>query len=235
MMGSRDDDSPSVPDLVRQTYREHLERLLAFTPNADEEGGPRPYRLCLSPEAASARRDFVRWLEPRLSSFGELGSIADWAAKLPGAISRIAAILHVALHCESRTPELLPVDGNTMSQAIAIGHYLIPHAQAAFATMGADPAIDDAQHVLNWIERKHVEIFTKRDAFEGTKARFKTVKALDPPLQLLEAHNYIRMVPVEHVGPGRPPSPTFLVHPTAYRSQNPHNSQNHIEIEMGRN
>jgi len=41
-----------------------------------------------------------------------------------------------------------------MSAAIEIGNYFIGHALAVFDLMGADPTIDAARYVLNWIRRQ---------------------------------------------------------------------------------
>jgi hypothetical protein len=47
-----------------------------------------------------------------------------------------------------------------------------------------------------------------------SRSRFPKVGDLDGPLDLLEQHGYIRRQPEpERTGPGRPPSPTYLVHP----------------------
>jgi len=39
-----------------------------------------------------------------------------------------------------------------MTAAIALGRYLIVHAQAAFGLMGADPVVADARHLLAWLD-----------------------------------------------------------------------------------
>jgi hypothetical protein len=107
-----------------------------------------------------------------------------------------------------------------MDRAIRIGQYLIPHARAAFDLMGLDPLVADARYVLAWVRRQaagHIGFtFTKRDAFEGTKGRFKQVADLELALALLVKHHSIRMLPAEaRPGRGRPPSPSFEVNPLA--------------------
>jgi len=106
------------------------------------------------------------------------------------------------------------VSDNIVERAVKIGRYLIPHAQAAFAEMGTDPTVEEAKHVLRWIERKGVDTFTKREAFEGTKGRFRRVTALEPALDLLLAQGYIREAESpERKGPGRKPSARYEVSP----------------------
>lgn len=81
--------------------------------------------------------------------------------------------------------------------------------------MGADPVVDDARHILAWIERTACRRFTKRDLFSAlSRGRFRKAADLDPPLNLLQAHGYLRSEPSpDRGGAGRPPSPAWLTHP----------------------
>jgi hypothetical protein len=86
---------------------------------------------------------------------------------------------------------------------------------AVFDLMGADPALGDARYLLDWIERTGAERFTRRELFTALpRGRFPKVDALDPALELLEAHGYVRRVdqPAPK-GPGRRPSPAYEVNP----------------------
>jgi hypothetical protein len=70
----------------------------------------------------------------------------------------------------------------TVERAIRIGKYLIPHAQAAFAEMGADAVVEQAKTILRWIEHQNARQFTKRDVRQALRVRFKRVEELDAPL-----------------------------------------------------
>lgn len=122
------------------------------------------------------------------------------------------------------------IDTPVIARAIRIGEYMIPHAKAAFAMMGLDPAVTDAQHFLRWIENKNLADFTVRDLFEGVKSRFKKADNLKPGVGLLVEHGFIRRRPdPPKKGPGRPPSPTFDVNPLTH-SQNSQDSHNPPDI-----
>ena len=128
---------------------------------------------------------------------GDLSNIGDWGGKLAGGALRLAGILHLAQHADSfnlngKWPA--EVSADTMKNAIKIAEYLIPHAQAAYAEMGADSKIEDAKFLLRWIEKSGLAEFTKRDAHQGTKGRFKQVSMIEPALKILEDHGYIRAV-----------------------------------------
>lgn len=225
LVGERDVTPPAVTSRVRDAYVRNVNSLLAVEGD-DEEC----HDLRLSAQAEAERVRFAAGLEPRLAPGADLETIQDWAGKLAGAVLRIAGILHMAEHTGEQAPWTQPISGATMRAAVRIGSYLVAHAHAAFALMGADPAIEDAKYVLDWIRRKGFDTFSERDAFEATKARFKKVDALRPALALLVSHGYIRpRASKAAAGRGRRPSPVYEVNPIAssasHNSQNSHNSQ----------
>ena len=227
IVGRRVVDPPPVPQAVRQAYRENMKALLELSARSDRDragraaaGHRRPaeHVLTLAEPAYGRWLEFAAWVEPRLADFGPLAEMADWAGKLPGAVARLAGLLHLADRAGEPAPWGTPIPADTMERAIRIGRYLIPHARAAFDLMGFDPLVADARYVLAWVRRRAAGLvgfaFTKRDAFEGTKGRFKQVADLELALGLLEKHHSIRMLPAEpRPGRGRPPSPTYEVNP----------------------
>jgi replicative DNA helicase len=214
LLGRRDPYALEVPDDIRTTYRRNVLALLGLPFAKDEHNNPSANHLTLDHFARTALFGFMADLEPKIAPLGELGSIADWAGKLVGAVVRIAGLLHVALHVNDFEPWIIPIKLETIEKAIQVGQYLIPHARAAFAEMGADPAVEEARHILSWIERKQQPTVTKRDIFEGTKGRFKRADDLNKPINVLIEHEYLRQkAEPERRGPGKPPSPTYEVNP----------------------
>lgn len=225
-MGGRDVDPPPVPPSVQEAYRQGALGLLAQPIEVDDAGNPVELLLDLEDQAREVLLEFARCVEPQLAPHGDLGIMTDWGGKLVGAVVRVVGVLHMAEHASDPAPWDRPIRAQIVRKAIQIGSYVIAHAKAAYAEMGADPAVADAKHLLEWLERSGSATFTKRDAFEGTKGRFKKVPVMEPGLALLEVHGYIRKRPtVDREGPGRKPSPTYDVNPV-WLSQNAHNSQN---------
>jgi hypothetical protein len=220
LLGRRDTQAPPVSEAIRAAYHQGVRALLALEPAT-------PYVLTLSPDARAAFEAFYAALEPRLGEDGDLALITDWAGKLAGTVARLAGLLHLAAHAAEPTPWAGAVDAMTMAQAVTLGDWLTEHAKVAFAVMGADPAIEEARHLLRWLGKEPREAFTKRETFEGTKGRFKRVEAMEPALRLLLECGYIReQEPPEQASrPGRKASPVYEVNPWIY-SQNSHNSQN---------
>ena len=227
-VGRRTIEPAPLSDATRSAYADHLRALLAIGPPVAEEGRSRANVLPLTNEAHDLIVAFQTELEPRLAPIGDLGHIADWAGKLTGPVLRVAGLLHCAAHAT----DLLwrePVSGRTISAAINVGHYLLGHAVAAFARMGASADIEGARRCLAWALTRDLTTFSKRDLFEGLKGRYERVEMLDGPLRVLIERGYIRPEPAPPSrGPGRPPSPVYAVNPLARcgagGSQNSHYS-----------
>jgi uncharacterized protein DUF3987 len=172
--------------------------------------------LTLDPQAGDLLLGFERDLEPRLAaSSGDLAHLAGWAAKLAGATCRLAGLLHLARHLRDGWTH--PIGPDTFAGAIRLAGYLVEHARAVFNLMGTDPCTDDARWLLDWINRTNQVQFSRRDAHQATRGRFRKATDLEPALTLLEEHGYLRRVDPEPSrdphGRGRPASPRFLVNP----------------------
>jgi hypothetical protein len=213
LVGRRQPGAPPVPPAVANRYALELHALAASltTPG----GGDGPTLLTLDQEAAELLLVFERDLEPRLAAgSGDLAHLAGWAAKLAGATCRLAGLLHLAGHL--RDGWARPITPDTFAGAARLADYLIEHARAVFDLMGADPRVDDARWLLDWISRTGRTQFSRRDAHAAAaRGRFRKAADLEPALTLLEEHGWLRRVDADRPGPkgGRPPSPRFLVNP----------------------
>ena len=187
-MGKRNAAPPSTPLAIRQDYDRNVTRLLHMTAAQGQDGEPIPHTIPVSPEARQLLENANRELEPQLGEGGDLAQFSDWASKLTGAMARIAGLLHVARGGQWSAP----IGAETVQSALAFGAYLISHAVAAFGVMGADDGVTAAADCWRWVVRGDRLTFTRRDLFNGLRARFKRADALDAPLSLLEMHGYIR-------------------------------------------
>jgi hypothetical protein len=159
----------------------------------------------------------VRWRAGEVG--GDLAHLAGWAAKLAGASCRLAALLHLADHLRDGWNR--PIDADTFAGAIQLADYLTEHARAVFDLMGADPRVDDARWLLEWIARNGRTQFSRRDAHQAARGRFRKATDLEPTLALLAEHGYLRRVDADPAGSkgGRPASPRFLVNPLTHNSE----------------
>ncbi len=226
-LGRRKIKPQPLNEEAQRTYRKNIMRLAAIEPHVDADGKTSPHVLKLSPDAEDYFVKFQEDLEPQLADGGELELMRDWAGKLAGAVLRIAGLLHLAQNVHQLTPLPLEVSASVMKDAITTGEYLIPHAKAAYAEMGADDRIEAARYVLHWIEKAGVTEFTKRDIWQGARRRFKEVAELDGIFAILEDHGYIKMQRSDvDSRPGRKASPKFFINPylCTHNPHNPHNS-----------
>lgn len=217
LVGGRNSKPAPLSDEAQNEYTRRLKTLAAFEKVTNADGEPAPRVVKLSRDALDYLTAFMDELEPQMAEGGALYSVADWATKLAGAVARIAAIIHFAANAYA-PGSITEIPAGSVQRAIKIGRYLIPHALAAYAEMGADPQIENAKYLLRWIQKEALAQFTKREAHRENRGRFKEVTEIEPALELLEAHGYIRaLVRAADLGrPGRKASQLFEVNPAAF-------------------
>ncbi|GAA4377357.1 hypothetical protein GCM10023088_37100 [Actinomadura verrucosospora] len=208
-IGRRRINPPAPAAEVVSRYDTELQNLVNALYDWDD-----PARLQLTPDAHAEFLALETRTEPRLHpETGDLGHLGDWAGKYVGAVARIAGLLHLAAHVDDGWR--IPIEADTMRAAIRLGEYFTAHAVATFDAMGSDPDQHAARAIYAWIERTKPDRFTVRQLFSKLpRTKFPKVADLETPLDLLEQHGWIRRLPdPERTGPGRRPSPTYLVHP----------------------
>jgi hypothetical protein len=199
LVGVRTATAPAIPQNVKTTYENALFKALNYRP---QETQP----LFLSSKAEQYRQSFFETIEPQLKE--ELYFMSDWAGKLPGAVCRIAGILHCF---SSENPAETQISGDTMLHAIELGFCFLQHAQAAYGAMGGDQNAAAATYVLKRISG--MESITKRNLHQLCRGRFKKIDELEPVISLLIDHGYLRESTVPTEGAGRKPSPKYLINP----------------------
>lgn len=195
-----------VPSEVADAYDKRIQALVH-----NLNGWTDPAILRLDDEAAELLLELERAVEPRLARDGEYGPIREWASKLVGAILRIAALLHIA---EDGERFRLPIAADTLNNAILIGAYFVDHALAAFDLLG-DGGASDAAYILEFLRRRNVESFTTRSLLTDLpRGRFGNAEAIGAAVEVLVEHGWvIPQEAPERTGPGRRPSPSYIVHP----------------------
>lgn len=225
LLGHRKINPCPVDSKIAAAYQDKILDALRLEPNVDTDGKPCPHIITVGSDALQEVDRFAMQVEKQLGPGGDFASMGDWAGKLVGAVCRIAGIFHGLIYAISGNPAKAQIDAETMLGAIAIGEYLIPHAKAAFFEMGADPAIDSARRILDWVSSEQIQEFTRREAFNSLRGGIQKVNELDKPLEILINHGYIREVLREHKGPGRKPSQKYKINPL-WLAQNTQNAQN---------
>lgn len=217
MLGARDVDAEPMNVSIREGYSVALRKLLVM------QEAPKPIVLQLSPGAYKIWSDFSKWIEPQLAPFAEFESIRDWAGKLAGAVARIAGVLRIfrILSLKDLFQNIsISIYDSELEQAVALGKYLVPHALAAFSSMGAAGRGDEAaKHILECVKRKAWRQFNRRELHQSVRraAAFDEPGRLDQALSVLTDHGFIRPLDKPSMrGPGRPSGPWWEVHPSLF-------------------
>lgn len=217
-VGGRSLDVPPLPLDVANGWGRTLRALLDTPEAVGPDGEPGPRVLTLAPAAYGSWAEFWKATEAQLRTGGRFEHVRDWGAKLPGAVARVAALLHVARYADGQ-PWERPLGLEDMAAAVAMGDVLAAHALAAFDAMGADDSMDGARAVLAWVRNRRLDAFTMRDCFNALRGRFKRVAELRPALDVLAERGWLAELETERQGPGRKPSPVFEVNPAAHSAE----------------
>ncbi|WP_049579108.1 YfjI family protein [Streptomyces sp. SBT349] len=214
LVGYRKIITDPVPEQVAGAYRQRvIDLTLSLADWTD------PAVIQLTPDADRVLIAFQERLEPQMKPRGALKHIEKWAGKLAGATARIAGLLHLAQHPDAAHAR--PVDIDTMNAAVTIGDYFTAHALAVFDAMGADPTTDRARALLDVFKANRWTEVSRRDLFSKlSRSEFATVADLEPAVQLLEDHGYLRTDSPPRTGRrGRPPAPRYVINPHLWEDQ----------------
>lgn len=205
-VGTRNPRVPGIPDALEAQYLDEMAVLFASLKEWTD-----PAVLVFTAQADEAVYVFEERMERRMAAGGDLAHITDWASKLVGHTVRIAGLLHLAANV--RTGWATPVQSATFADAIAIADCLATHAMLAFDVMSVDPLLVDARAVLGWVTAR--ERFSRRDIFHAYQHRFGKVTNIDPVLDLLVEHGYIRPLQDRTAATrrGRPAGMKYTVNP----------------------
>ncbi len=241
-LGHRDIDPDPIPDGLAAQWDGMVASVLALeaSTRADADGNRLPIVLVFSHDADIALTAFRRDVEAQLRPDGTLSELKDWGGKLPGAVVRIAGLLHIAQYAVVG-PERHPVSGETVSRAIVIADYFTQHARQFFTRLSGKDHLGDARDVLAAIGRlasggDQVSRSALLQALRGQR-RFATTADLIEPLNVLQDFGHLRLEerPGTAINPGtgkaaggRPPV-WIVLRPALRCPKNPNNSTNETD------
>lgn len=214
-LGYRTLDVSPIPQEYIARYKNILTGILNHEMTGSKEE-PLPHILEIAGDALIGHQHFASKVETGMREGGTYEHLTDWAGKLPGAVIRIAALLHITRHAYVK-PWEKEIGIEDMSAALRMAEVLSNHALAVFDLMGADPALDGARVVLRWIKREGKPEFTFRDCHYAHKSRYKRSAELEPIMEVLIERHYIRQKSSKQ-GQGRP-SCIYEINPAILKSE----------------
>lgn len=216
-LGYRKLQPPPFPEQTRAAFAAGLRATLEWPPAQDDGNGESCHLLRLVEDAHAEWLAFARAIEEQMKPGEKLEHCTDWAGKAPGALARLAGVLHGIRHAHGK-PWETPIDAETMTAARGIMEVFVDHTVSALDLMGADPGIAAARSVWSWIERNRRARFCVRDAFNALRGSFPRMGPLLEALAVLEERGYLMVVKHAQNGPGRPPSPLVNIRPDIART-----------------
>ena len=205
-IGEREFESNPIPEVNADIYNGLIIKLLRLKSNGEV--------LTLTADARELLKGFSQNIEGQLTE--ELHEVQAFGGKLPGAVLRIAGLLHIANNIkDSIDDNVLSVDAFSMESAINIGIYFLGHAKKAYQIMGTDENQENAQYILKKIIKNGITEATKTELRLKCR-KFTANEQLDEPLNLLINHNYLKSIERPYSGTGRRPENIYLVNPQVY-------------------
>lgn len=212
-LGYRKSEPDQIPEAVRSAYHARMLRLLRVERPLDRHGINDAIIVGIREGAYRLYIGFAEEIELLARpEGGRLRHMTDWALKLPGAMIRIAGLLHAADRIEAGDDIQAPLEGATVVRAIEIARYLIPHALAAYDSFTSDAVTEMALRIIDWLTRTRPRTVTRREIHIALRGHVKRADALTEPIELLMAHGYLAQVAMVPRGPGRP-SEAYAVNP----------------------
>jgi hypothetical protein len=201
MLGRRRIDVHPVPPELSLQWATLVTTIVQRVPPM-HNGSYVPWAMELGSEASALFREWRIWHESQMGRDGAYADIRDWAGKQPGAVLRIAGLLHIACH---DLPEAVRISGETIDRAIRIVDYYSDHARIMYRLMRGRSNHGDARAVLAVIQGEGSPT-TRRAIHRRLRGRtaFQSSSDLNEPLDLLEEYGWIRREYVSGDLGGRP-------------------------------
>ena len=218
LVGKRPARSARMDGSIAEEYRRRVRSLLDI-PWPEE-----PAAWPLSREAEEVFYAYRAELEPRLAPDGDLHSIRDWGAKTDRQLLRLAAVLGAAdlAGQVSSLHDLVgrPLAGETMERGAYLIRALAQHAPVAFGLMQTTGEAADARYLLDRINGMGVPRATRRE-IRRVARRFTRDADMEPALEVLCEHGYLRLAERKNHPHGSPATETYEVHPAVLEGPDP--------------
>ena len=148
--------------------------------------------LMFEDDAYGIWKDHQRRVEVQLREFGRFSGMTDWAGKLPGAVARLAGLMHCAQFVLAPGgPADQTIDVDIMQRAVCFGELLAEHALIVFDLMSDNGAMESARKVWGHIRAEAKTEFTFSEVWHPLRGTFKTSDDIEPAIEMLLDHRLI--------------------------------------------
>ncbi|NDV27585.1 DUF3987 domain-containing protein [Desulfovibrio sp. JC010] len=210
IVGYRNSRVEGINPSVKRLYSQLVQRLMAIPIKTEEANRKSFYCIGLTPAAEDMYHDYHEKVEEALKEGGRLETVRDWASKLTGQLVRLAGILHCIA---TENPHENPILGETMEAACLLADVLGEHALAAHGLAEENKDFKCAHKILDRIKKDKICEFSERQMLEKIKGSFNSMKLIGKGIKVLLDRFYIKELPRNRTGRGRPPSAKYMVSP----------------------
>ena len=173
-------------------YNRMVRYVLNHQPEKNTNGHTTPHKAHLSPEAATARREFHNAIERDMAEGAELSDVRDIASKAVSQTCKLALVLHIAENHALLNTADSTVSLKTWATAQALGTYHLQEAVRVQRLADEDSSLEAARRVLRWIRKEQLkEISATVLMQQGPRPRPKATEAR-AILEMLEEHGYLK-------------------------------------------
>jgi hypothetical protein len=198
-----------------------LKKLWDLKQESTADDGLRPKAVNFTQSGHEAWQAFTDNLAAQMNADDLSDAVRGHLAKFKGYGARMALIIHLLRQaCNENASEA--VDGESLARAARLIDYFRSHALKVHAALGSDTRVADATRLWKWAKLQGTPTFSRRDAYRAMRGRVSRVDDLEPILELLVKHSFIRPQDVSRPGPGRKPSEVYEMNPLD-SGQNGHN------------
>lgn len=171
------------------TYHDKILNLLHTPLNtleAKNELQPKPIKL--DADAKQVWQEFHDKNEAELSEFGKLSSIKGLGNKAPEHALRIAAVL--ASFDASEISNVSRISKGHMRNAIKLTEYYLSEGLRLFNSGTTDPALNEANKLLEWLRVKNKTIITLPEIYQCGPNSIRDAKKARKLMTILIEHGY---------------------------------------------
>jgi hypothetical protein len=196
-VGNRDPrKGKAVPHEEEVLWNSILTTILseAETSQKSEWGEYEPFTLTLSRDARELYYLYSEHVERQLAKGGGLSSIRDWGGKMVGHALRVAGLFHL-VECGTEAVSL-PIRSTTLSDAIAVMEYFVPHAKYFIERLGGISYGEHLESLMDVIRDIDPPVYKSSVSgrLRGHKFFRGNKDAITDALDELELLGYIRIV-----------------------------------------
>ena len=216
-LGFRKLEPRPIAEAVKDRWHRIVHYLLNSEQSEDETGVPISRTIVMTEHAARLWKSEQRHNEGEMRPGEVWGSQTDWASKYPGAVARIAGVLHCADCADrQRDPAAEPLPETTMLHAVRLGRKIKAHTLKAFGAMALNDDQKLALKIADWIRREGRSQFTGRECCRTANSHGKKSSEMKGALEILSDCGWIRQHRSQPEGAGRP-SEIFSVNPAVHK------------------